>query len=91
MSPLLQISVEISLGILLLALALGITRLLRGPSIPDRVVALDVIATLVVGILSLLSIQTGLTVYLTAGITLALLAFLGTVALALYIQRGGPP
>lgn len=91
MSPMVVYCVHVSLGILMLSMLFGIYRLIRGPSIPDRVVALDVVAILAVGFLSILSIESGETTYLTVGISLALLSFLGTVALALYIRRGGPP
>ncbi len=87
------VSMATSAAILVLfaAMGFGVYRILRGPSLADRVVALDLIATLVVGFLALLSILTRQKLYLTAGIALALLAFLGTVALAIYIRRGGPP
>lgn len=91
MSAAVALCVHLSLGILMASMILALYRLIKGPSVPDRVVALDVVAILAVGILSLLSIETNMMAYLTVGITLALLAFLGTVALALYIRRGGPP
>jgi multicomponent Na+:H+ antiporter subunit F len=55
--------------------------------LPDRVVALDLIATLVVGITILYAIYTGAAVILDVAIVFALIAFLGTVAFASYIER----
>lgn len=64
-------------------------RLVKGPSVPDRVVALDLIAALAVGVIALYTIVTGRTVYLDAAITLALIAFLSTVAFAHYLLKRG--
>lgn len=79
------------MAVLFLATLIAMVRVIKGPSLPDRVIAIDLITTLAVGIIAVYTIKTGNPVYLTAAIALALLAFLGTVALALYIRRGGPP
>jgi len=76
------------LPVLSTAMLLALLRLVRGPSLPDRVVALDLMATLVIGIVSAYAVATGQSAYLDVAITLALIAFLGTVAFAYYIQRG---
>lgn len=91
MSGLVQTTASVMMGVLFLATLLAMIRVIKGPTLPDRVIAIDLITTLAVGIIALYTIKTGNAVYLTAGIALALLAFLGTVALALYIRRGGPP
>ena len=64
-------------------------RVIKGPSLPDRVIALDVAASIVVAIILVHCIQSGSLYYLTVATVVALVAFLGTVALALYIRRGG--
>jgi multicomponent Na+:H+ antiporter subunit F len=69
------------------ALCLAFLRLVRGPTLPDRVVALDLITVLVVAIIVLYDIATNEHVLLDAAIVLALIAFLGTVAFARYIER----
>lgn len=74
--------------VLSVAMLLAFFRLVRGPSLPDRVVALDLMATLVIGIVAAYSVATGQSAYLDVAIILALIAFLGTVAFAYYIQRG---
>jgi len=79
------------LPILSLAMLCSFFRLLRGPSLSDRVVALDLMATLVIGIVAVYSIATGRSAYLDVAIILALIAFLGTVAFAYYLQRGKNP
>lgn len=73
--------------ILMAALLLAFVRLAVGPSMPDRVVALDLIANLVVAITALYAITTGQQVLLDVAIGIALVTFLGTVAFAQYIER----
>ena len=78
-----------ALDVLVLALFLAFIRLVRGPSLPDRVVALDLCGTLVVGMIAVQAIMTDQRVLLDVAIGLALVAFLGTVAFARYVKRGG--
>ncbi len=82
------------LGCLTLALLLSIVRLIRGPTLPDRILALDLITTLALGFIVLVAILTRLYLYLDIAIGLGLVGFLSTVALARYVlkraeQRGG--
>lgn len=70
-----------------LALVLAFLRLARGPSLVDRVVALDLISALSVGIIAAYSIETGQRLLLEVAIVLALISFLGTVAFARYLER----
>jgi multicomponent Na+:H+ antiporter subunit F len=77
------------LPVLSLALLLTFARLLRGPSLPDRVIALDMLATLGIGVVSVYALSTGQPVLLDVAILLALLVFLGTVGFAYYIERRG--
>ena len=68
-------------------MALAFIRLVRGPTLPDRVIALDLFAVLSTAFLTVYAIDTGQQVFLDVAIVLALIAFLGTVAFALYIER----
>ena len=70
-----------------LALLLAFVRLAMGPSVADRVVALDLIGVLSVGIIILYSVATELPVFLDAAIALALVSFAGTIAFARYVER----
>ncbi len=76
-------------GALILAFLLAFVRLARGPSLPDRVVALDLMATLAVGFIATYAVATGQALYVDLALVLALVAFLGTVAFAHYIEKGG--
>lgn len=67
---------------------LVLIRLIRGPSLPDRVVALDLLATLTIGVAAVYAIATERSAYLDIAVIIALIAFLGTVAFAYYLQRG---
>jgi multicomponent Na+:H+ antiporter subunit F len=70
-----------------IAMILAFLRVLRGPSLPDRVVALDLLATLGVGTIAAYAVVANQPVFLDVAVVLALLGFLGTVAFAYYIQR----
>jgi len=75
-------------GILVVAMALAAVRLVRGPGLANRVVALDVIAVLGAALTAVLAIQFDVRVFLDVTIILALVSFVGTVAFAYYIERG---
>ena len=63
-------------------------RAVRGPTVPDRVVALDAIATNVVAIAVLFAIRTDRGLFVTVGLVLAIIAFLSTVAVAKFVTEG---
>ncbi|MFN8643852.1 MAG: monovalent cation/H+ antiporter complex subunit F [Candidatus Binatia bacterium] len=75
------------LPMLSLAAVLTTLRLLRGPSLPDRVVALDLLAVIAIAILAAFAVAVDQPVFLDIILALGLLAFLGTVAFATYIER----
>jgi len=70
------------------AVFLAFIRLVRGPSLPDRVVALDLLASLSIGWIAIYAIATNQSIFLDVALVLALLAFLGTVGFAYYIAKG---
>jgi multicomponent Na+:H+ antiporter subunit F len=86
----LEFAVNVALVVMSLALVLSLARLIRGPSLPDRVVALDLIAVLAVGVIAIYSITTVQPALLDAALVLALIVFLGTVIFARYLERRGP-
>jgi len=61
-------------------------RIIRGPTIPDRMVGIDIFGILVVGICAILSIQTERSFMLDIGIAWIILSFIGTLALAKYLS-----
>lgn len=74
-------------AMLMVALVLAFGRLARGPSLPDRVIALDLITVITVGLIATYSVDVHQQVFLDAALVVALIAFLGTVAFAQYIER----
>jgi len=88
-----MLSFTIDLVTVMLGLAILLTcyRLIIGPTLPDRVVALDLIATLAVGIIAVYAISTRQSVLLLDAIVLTVVSFLGTVAFAYYVGKGGLP
>ena len=78
----------VCLAVLSVALFITFVRLVRGPTLPDRVVALELIATIFVGVVAVYAIASRQTVYLDVGIVLALVGFLGAVAFARFMVIG---
>jgi multicomponent Na+:H+ antiporter subunit F len=85
----LNTALNVALFVMGLALLLALFRLVRGPSLPDRVVALDLTAILAVSVISLYAIATDQPALFDAALVLALIVFLGTVTFARYLERGG--
>ena len=75
--------------ILFAALILAMIRLTLGPTLPDRVVGLDLIATIIIGIIAGYTILTVEKVFLNPAVVMALISFLGTVAFARYLEKRG--
>ncbi len=71
-----------------LALALCGWRLLRGPSLPDRILALDTLSINAVALVFLLGLRWHTQLLFEAGLLIALLGFVATVALARFVVRG---
>ena len=78
---------QFALVVLLVSIFLVLVRLIRGPDAADRIVALDLVSVLIVAILAAYSIYSGETSFLDVAIAYALIAFLGTVALARFLMR----
>lgn len=76
------------LGALALALALNAWRLFIGPSLPDRILALDTLYINALALLVVLGLQWADKVFFEVALLIGLLGFVGTVALAKYLMRG---
>lgn len=74
-------------AVLALALMLALVRLIRGPSLPDRVVALELMTGLTMGLIAMYAIVAGQRIFLDVAVVLALITFLGTVAFSRYLER----
>ena len=93
MSEFVQMSIQFAYVGLLVSLVLSFVRLAKGPTLADRVVALDLMAFITIGFIAIVTLDTMQTSLLDIAITLGLVAFLGTIAFARLIvkdkQAGG--
>ena len=71
---------------LLICCFLCLYRIVRGPSAPDRTVAIDILGTVMVGFCVVFSLVTGKDFYLNIALAWALLSFIGTLALAKFLD-----
>jgi multicomponent Na+:H+ antiporter subunit F len=86
----LEVISHITLVTLGVALLVAFIRIVNGPTLPDRIVAMDLVGMLVVGVIVVLAGSSGVRATLDAAIVIALVGFLGTVAYATYVERGDP-
>lgn len=77
----------LGMALLVLALLLTLIRLWRGPSLADRVLALDTLTMVGLGMIGVFALRTGQMAYVDIAISLALVGFLATVALARYLMH----
>lgn len=73
--------------ILALSVMLSFIRLYKGPKVADRVIALDLIITTGIGLITAFSIRSGQSMFLDVAMILALIAFLGTIAFSFYLDK----
>jgi len=79
----------VALGVLVVASYMCLYRIGLGPTAPDRTVAIDILGVILVGFCALLSLLTGRDFYISVAIAWALLSFIGTIALAKYLEGVG--
>ena len=76
-------------GVLVICCALCLYRVARGPTPADRIVATDILGIVTVGFCSLIAIKTKQEFYMYIGLAWALLSFIGTIALAKFLEGKG--
>ena len=86
-STLIVTAARLGLHILVVSMVLVVYCIARGPKSADRIIALDLLSVLVVAFVALFAIYTGNVAFLDVAIAYALVAFLGTVAFARYLER----
>lgn len=84
-----ELAARLALALVGLAMFLAFVRLVRGPTLPDRVVALDLMGVLAVGMLAAAAVAADSPVLLHPAAVLALVGFLGTVGFARYLVKRG--
>lgn len=80
--------IPICLAIMGLALVLTLARLIKGPDLPDRILALDTLYINAIALIVLFGIWLGSDLYFEAALLIAVMGFIGTVAVAKYLLRG---
>jgi len=83
------IGAQIALYILILSFLLGLIRLVKGPALADRVVALDLLAFIAMAIVLLIMVITGRKEYMDIVIVGSLIVFIATVSISKYLTKGG--
>ena len=87
MTEFLELAVTLGFVMVFIAVGLALWRLARGPSLPDRVVALDMMTVAIVAFCGLAAVRSGDAAFLDVALVLALVGFLATVALARFAER----
>ncbi|AOW13816.1 K+/H+ antiporter subunit F [Hydrogenophaga crassostreae] len=88
MSPALDWALNLGIGAITIAVVLCAVRLLRGPTMTDRVLALDTLYMNAVALIVLLGIRWNTVLLFEGALLVAMLGFASTVALARYLSRG---
>lgn len=83
-----DIILKLSLALFMFAIALSLYRVIKGPSMPDRAIALDTIGVNLISSIAIVSIVLNTKAFLEAILILGILAFIGTIAFSKYIERG---
>ncbi|MEM1381987.1 MAG: cation:proton antiporter [Pseudomonadota bacterium] len=85
----LDVCLNITFAVLCLSFVLIIVRVVRGPSLPDRILALDSLVTVSIGFIAAFGIASNFPIYVDIAIALGLVGFLSTIALAVFVLRRG--
>ncbi|THK39655.1 hypothetical protein EHS39_00365 [Ensifer sp. MPMI2T] len=85
----LSAAIGFALVLLSAALLLTVLRIVRGPTLPDRVLGLDMLVAIAIGLIAVIAIKTGFDLYIDIAIALGLVGFLATVAFARFILTRG--
>ncbi|MCS6987619.1 MAG: K+/H+ antiporter subunit F [Sphingomonadaceae bacterium] len=84
----LSLALPLAVALVALAMALNLVRLVLGPQLVDRILALDTLNVNAIGLVVMLGLLLGTKAYLEAALILAMMGFVGTVALAKYLLSG---
>ncbi|AKI93336.1 Na(+)/H(+) antiporter subunit F1 [Bacillus subtilis] len=79
---------QIALGIMAVSTFLYVIRVIKGPTVPDRVVALDAIGINLIAITALVSILLKTSAFLDIILLLGILSFIGTIAFSKFLEKG---
>ncbi len=83
-----EIATAVSLGLVLIAMGLAGVRFVMGPTVADRVIALDVLTVISLPLMGLMAHYAGRSIYLDVALVYGLLSFVGVLVVARYIDGG---
>jgi len=86
-----EIAANIAFAILGLGLLATVVRVILGPTLADRILGLDTLTTLGIGLIAVFAVRSGFYLYVDIAVALALLGFISTVAFARYLLSRGSP
>ncbi|OCS86611.1 Na(+)/H(+) antiporter subunit F1 [Caryophanon tenue] len=78
----------LAVALFFVAIALSVYRIVKGPSMPDRAIALDTIAVNLISSIAIVSVLLSTKAFLDAILILGILSFIGTISFSKYIERG---
>jgi multicomponent K+:H+ antiporter subunit F len=82
------LAIPVAFAFMAMALLLNLWRVVRGPDLPDRILALDTLYVNSIALLVLFGIYLDTAIYFEAALLIAMMGFVGTVAVAKYLLRG---
>ena len=85
--PFFNLMLMLSFAMLLIAFALAFVRIVKGPTSRDRIVALDLIASITMGFILIYSVVINKAMYFDIVIVISLISFIGTVAISTYLKQ----
>ena len=86
-----EAATDVCFGLLGIAIALTLWRLVRGPHLADRILALDMLTMLAIGVIAVFAVRTATNIYIDIAIALALLGFVATAAFARFLLERHAP
>ncbi len=84
----LEMALPFAFGFVALAILLSFLRLLKGPDLSDRILALDTLYINAIALVVLLGLHLGSALYFEAALLIAVMGFVGTISLSKYLLRG---
>jgi len=82
-----EIVLYIAFAFLMLAMIITLVRLLKGPSINDQIAAMDLIASIIIGLILVYSVLINNAMYFDIPVILSLVSFIGTIAVSTYLSQ----
>ena len=82
-----EVALDVALGLLATSLAVAFVRLLRGPSLVDRLLAVETASLMILGVIAVVSIRSSME-FFVAVLVIAVLSVISSVAVAKYLVRG---